>query len=159
MHRQSLSALAAASLLGLTLSAGASFAGTSERAYGDANGWNVVALLDGTRFTGCAASHQQIDGQAGIAYSADGNWLLLFEMPTPQGEIPAQMSIDGRSWNFSVIGQGNRVSFGPSLQMMDAVRAGSRLTISVQGASFTTTLTGSSAAMTMIQTCVNRRGG
>lgn len=100
-----------------------------------------------------------MDGEAGIARSADGNWLLLFEMPTPQGVVPAQVAIDGMRWNLSVTGEGNRVSFAPSSQMMDAVRVGSSLTISVQGMSFTSTLTGSSAAMSMVQTCVRRRGG
>lgn len=150
---------AAFTLSALLLAPGIAQAGSSQVPYGDVNGWSVFTLLDGTRFTGCAASHQQMDGEAGIARSADGNWLLLFEMPTPQGVVPAQVAIDGMRWNLSVTGEGNRVSFAPSSQMMDALRAGSSLTISVQGMSFTSTLTGSSAAMSMVQTCVRRRGG
>jgi len=145
--------------LALLTLAGPAAAGPSERPYGDVNGWNVAVQLNGTQFDGCTATHHQLDGMAMIGLSADGNWLLAFEMPTPQGIIPTTMRIDGRVWHFEATGQDHRVSFGPSLQMMDAVRAGSQLTIALQGSDFTTTLTGSSAAMTLLQTCVNRRGG
>lgn len=151
--------LSAVTLAVAMLAAPAAQAGGSQIPFGEARGWSVIAFLDGTTFNGCAASHQQLDGQTGIAMSADGNWLLAFEMPTPQGVIPAQMNIDGRVWNFQATGEGNRVSFGPSLEMIAMVRAGHNLTISVQGASYTATLIGSSAAMNMVQDCVNRRGG
>ncbi len=127
-----------------------------ERPYAQVRGWNVSTLIENGRVVGCGAVHNQLDGAAGIVLSADGQrWLLAFEMGTPQGVIPAELAIDGRRWFLSANGEGNRVSFLASDEIMGRVRAGNRMTISVQGAgSFTSTLIGSSAAMDSVIACV-----
>lgn len=129
-----------------------------QRVFGAVAGWDVVAMYEGASFVGCAASHRQANGESGIAMNAAGAWMLAFQMPTPQGVVPAQMTIDGRFWGFPVTGEGNRVSFGASAQIMVAVRTGTVLTITVPGSSFSAMLAGSSAAMAMVETCVRRRG-
>ncbi len=129
-----------------------------QRVFGAVAGWDVVSMYENTVFVGCSAAHRQAIGQSGIAMNAAGNWMLAFQMPTPQGVVPAQMTIDGQFWGFPVEGEGNRVSFGASAQIMNAVRSGSILTITVPGSTSTVVLSGSSAAMDMVEACV-RRGG
>jgi len=100
--------------------------------------------------------HNQRDGAAEILLSADGrNWMLAFEMATPQGLVPAELVIDNRRFPLSTTGRGNRISVAPSLEIMSRVRSGMRMTMSVRGGmSFTSTLQGSSAAMSMLQSCI-----
>lgn len=150
--------LLSATLACALLAAPAAQAQFSQRVFGAASGWDVVVMYENAQFVGCAAAHRQPTGESGIAMNASGNWMLAFQMPTPQGVVPAQMTIDGQFWGFPVTGEGNRVSFGASAQIMDAVRSGNVLTITVPGSSFTPMLAGSSAAMNMVQTCVRRRG-
>lgn len=136
------------------------FATTSlaQTVFGNAQGWQVSTVRD-NGFTGCRAVHNQLDGAAEILLSSDGrDWMLAFEMATPQGVVPAQLVIDNRRFSLSATGRGNRVSFAPSLEMMSLVRSGMRMTMSVQGGmSFTSTLQGSSAAMSMLQSCIRGR--
>jgi hypothetical protein len=147
-----------ATLAAVFLTASSALAQYSQRVFGAAAGWDIVAMYEGPSFVGCAASHRQATGESGIAMNAGGNWILAFQMPTPQGVVPAQMTIDGQFWGFPVTGEGNRVNFGASAQIMDAVRTGNVLTITVPGSTFTAVLAGSSAAMAMVETCVRRRG-
>lgn len=147
-----------ATLAAAFLSASGALAQYSQRVVGAAAGWDIVAMYEGPGFVGCAAAHRQATGESGIAMNAGGNWILAFQIPTPQGVVPAQMTIDGQFWGFPVIGEGNLVNFGASAQIMAAVRSGSVLTATVPGSSFTANLAGSSSAMAMVETCVRRRG-
>ncbi|MCB1360464.1 MAG: hypothetical protein H6899_17170 [Rhodobacter sp.] len=129
-----------------------------ERTVGSVSGWQVSLITNGGRFMGCAAVHNRLDGATAIGMDGGGNWLLAFDMRGPNGVLPAQLNIDGRVWYFSISSDGTKVSFGPSLQIMNAVRAGNNLTVSVNGQSFHTDLVGSSAAMSMVQNCVQTAG-
>lgn len=126
------------------------------RPYAELSGWSVTTMIEDSRFTGCVAIHNQLDGAAAIALAADGRgWMLAFEMATIQGDLSAELTIDGRRWFVSAVGVENRVSTLASDEIMGWVRAGSRMTISVQGVgAFTTTLIGSSAAMDSVINCV-----
>lgn len=140
------------------LTASSALAQYSQRGFGAAAGWDIVALYENAIFVGCAAAHRQATGESGIGLNTRGNWMLAFQMPTPQGVVPGQLTIDGRIWGFPVIGQGNRVEVAASAEIMAAVRTGNVLTITVPGSTFVAMLAGSSAAMEVIANCVRRRG-
>ncbi|MCB1389180.1 MAG: hypothetical protein KDK12_08610 [Rhodobacteraceae bacterium] len=143
----------------LAMVAGTDSDATTQQLFGTVEGWGVVALSDGDEFRGCGAGQEQNGREVGIALRADGSWLLVFWIPTPQGELPVQLTIGSRHWDFRATGDGNRISFAPSRRMLDAIRSGGALTISFEGTRFTAPMTGASDALAMVQDCVDHSGG
>jgi hypothetical protein len=125
--------------------------------YGATRGWSILAISNDGSFTRCGGVSDSFPFT--LELSAEG-WVLTVDGPLDSPpEVPAYADVDRYSFEGTFYPMSNgRYGMFMEEGMVEAMRAGDRLLVTLDGQTTEASLAGSTAAMLKIEECVERGG-
>jgi hypothetical protein len=127
---------------------------------GEARDWTTVSFVERGQFRSCIASITRDGVTWGMEMQADGLWQIVLAVPGLYGATDVELDISRASMPATpAYADGANLFIPVDWTVIDAVQAGSYMTITEAGGiSATVSLAGSAAAAGKIDECVARRG-
>ena len=147
--------------LGLLTAAHTVSANPSETTYATVKGWTIVSAhdLSSNEFLGCAMGRINNGDGLVLVMNDYGGWVLKFPHGAPQGSIvPVTMDLDRYSDQINMTGDGGWIAGDVHPDWVQALAAGSSLSVRYANRSLAIGLTGSAAAIKKVEEC-NSYGG